>query len=165
MRRAAPHPKKSGTMMIRRRASDNVYLHKDFHGALNQALIYIEERFGAEAVREYLREFARTFYGPLTADLRERGLEALRAHFARIYGLEGAPFSVSVSPDELVLSVPACPAVARIRDMGLRVSPSFIETTRTLHAAVCEGTGYCYELLEYEPQTGRSVERFSRRRA
>jgi len=72
---------------------------------------------------------------------------------------------VSVSPDELVLSVPACPAVARIRDMGLRVSPSFIETTRTLHAAVCEGTGYCHELLEYEPQTGRSVERFSRRRA
>jgi hypothetical protein len=157
---AAPSKK-----VMRRRASDNAYLHQDFHGALNQALIYLERNFGAEAVREYLRQFARTYFSPLNAELRARGLEALRTHFSRLYALEGADCRLDGSPDELIVTVEACPAVSRIRKMGLLVSPSFVETAKTLHAAVCEGTDFEYELLAYDPVTGRSVERFSRRRA
>jgi hypothetical protein len=160
--RTKPAPPKR---VMRRRASDNLYLHRDFHGALNQALIYLEENFGAGAVKEYLREFARTYLSPLTADLRARGLEALRDHFSRLYDLEGAGIRLDGSPDELILRVEACPAVFHIRKMGLPVSQSFVETAKTVHAAICEGTDFEYELLEYDPESGRSVERFSRRRA
>jgi hypothetical protein len=149
---------------MRRRASDNVYLHQDFHGALNQALIYLEERFGEAAVREYLLQFARAFYSPLNRELKSQGLSALRAHFEKIYSLEGARIAVESSTEELTLRVARCPAVTHIRAMGLLVSRLFAETTRTVNEAICEGTGYAAELLEYEPESGRSVQRFSRRR-
>ena len=36
--------------VIRRNAADNVYLHKDFHGALSTGLAYLEQRYGAVLV-------------------------------------------------------------------------------------------------------------------
>jgi hypothetical protein len=148
---------------MRRQASDNIYRHQDFHGALNQALIYLERNYGAGAVRAYLRQFARNFYAPLKDEINRRGLEALKTHLENLYALEGAGFRISCSPEELSLSVDACPAVGHIRKMGLTVSPHFAETTRTVNAAICEGTGFRFELLEYDPKTGRRVERYSRR--
>ncbi len=149
---------------MRRRAANNVYLHKDFHGALNQALIYVEEHFGADALREYLYQFARAFYAPLTSRLREDGLAALREYFEGVCALESAECRIEESPDELILRIARCPAVAHIRKMGLTLSPYFLETTRAVNEAICEGTPYEAELLEYDPETGRSVQRFSRRR-
>jgi hypothetical protein len=150
--------------VMRRKTADNVYLHKDFHGALNQALIYVEEHFGEEAVREYLRQFARAFYSPLTGRLREAGLTALKEHFEGIYAVEGAECCVAEFHDELVITVPRCPAVSHIRKMGFPLSPLFYETTKTVNEAICEGTLFRAELLECDPETGRSVMRFSRRR-
>jgi hypothetical protein len=161
--RSAPAP--PGKKIMTRKASDNVYLHKDFHGALNQALIYLEENFGVEAVRNFLHQFARALYSPLTKELEERGLEALKAHLDRIYSLEGAEFRIECTPDELKLNVAACPAVGHIRRMGLPISRHFDETENSVNAAICEGTPYEFELLEYDPESGRSVQRFSRRRA
>ncbi len=43
--------------VMRREASDNEYLHRDFHGALSAAIEYLDRRYGEEAVRSYLREF------------------------------------------------------------------------------------------------------------
>lgn len=149
---------------MKRQASDNAYRHKDFHGALNQALIYLEQNFGAGAVREYLHQFARAFYSPLTGEIKERGLKALKTYLENLYSLEGAKFSIRCSPDELILSVDACPAVGHIRKMGLPVSRHFDETARTVNSAICEGTGYEFELLEYDPESGRRVERYSRSR-
>jgi hypothetical protein len=148
---------------MHRKASDNVYLHKDFHGALNQALIYLERNIGAGAVREYLHQFARAFYAPLTREIKDRGLAALKAHVEHLYRTEGAEFSIRCSPDELILTVDACPAVGHIRKMGLPVSPLFDETTRVVNAAICEGTPFAFELLQYDPESGRRVERYSRR--
>jgi len=150
--------------VMRRRAADNFYLHKDFHGALNQALIYVEEHFGEETVREYLRQFARAFYSPLTGRLREAGLTALKEHFVGIYAIEGTECHIAESQDELVLTVPRCPAVSHIKKMGLPISPQFYETTKTVNEAICEGTPFRAELLEYDLETGRSVMRFTRRR-
>lgn len=162
-RPTGPGGHRSGRRVMRRRAADNVYLHRDFHGALNQALVYLERNFGAGAVRDYLRQFARNFYAPLRAALAERGLEALREHLESLYRTEGAAFDLSCSADELVLRVPACPAVGRIREMGLALSPQFSETTRTVNAAICEGTPFAFELVEYDEETGRRVERYFRR--
>ena len=47
--------------IMNRTACDNAYLHKDFHGALSSALFYLEGMYGADAVREYLRQFATAF--------------------------------------------------------------------------------------------------------
>jgi hypothetical protein len=159
--------------VMSRQARDNRYLHKDFHGALSVGIDYLEAHYGEEAVRQYLRQFAKAFYGPLTEDLRKRGLVALKEHFARIYELEGGnprfrlseskTGTVPVLYDELVIELDACPAVAHMRAHNYPVARLFYETTRTLNKALCEGTPFAAQLLDYDPQTGRGVQRFSRR--
>ena len=151
-----------GKQIMRRRAADNVYLHKDFHGAMSAGIQYLEERYGADAVVEYLRQFTRAYYAPLTAAIRQRGLVALQEHLERMYEQEGGTVRIALSDDELLLEVEACPAVSHMRERGYSVARMFVETTRTVHEALLEGTAFAFELLEYEPQSGRSRQRFYR---
>ena len=149
--------------VMRRQAAGSVYFHQDFHGALSCGMEYLHEQYGEAAVREYLREFALAFYAPLRQALREKGLVALQDHFASIYRQEGGEAQFELSADELTIRVAACPAVRHMRAHGYPVARLFHETTRTINEALCEGTEFVAELVEYEPQTGRSVQRFSRR--
>lgn len=151
--------------VMRRKASDNPYLHKDFHGTLSCGIDYLEQHFGEDAVRDYLREFARTFYAPLRESLATRGLVAIKEHFEAVYRREDAEAAFELSEDELVIRVPACPAVAHMRAHGYPVARLFHETTRTVNEALCEGTPFAAELAEYDPETGRSVQRFYREQA
>lgn len=149
--------------VITRRASDNEYLHKGFHGALSCGIDYLEQTFGPGAVREYLYEFARVFYAPLTADLRRRGLIALREHFEKLYRIEGGQIRIRLRDDEMTLEVSACPAVRYMRTHGQPVARLFHETTKTVNEAICEAAGFTAELVEYDAETGRSVQRFVRK--
>jgi hypothetical protein len=148
--------------VMTRRAGDNPYLHKDFHGALSAGIEYLHVTFGEQAVRDYLRQFAQAFYRPLTEALATRGLVALKEHFERIYHEEQAAVRISLREDELVVDVPRCPAVTHMREHGYPVARLFVETTRTVNEALCEGTPFAAELVEYDEQTGRSVQRFFR---
>lgn len=150
---------------MRREASDNVYLHKDFHGALSNGIDYLEQRYGDVAVREYLRRFTISFYTPLIEDVRSRGLVALKEYFEKIYAREGSRTEIELTNDELFLRVEACPAVTHMRKHGYKVARLFVETDRTVNAALCEQTDFEAELIEYDPETGRSVQRFVRRRS
>lgn len=149
--------------VIRRTARDNVYLHKDFHGALSAGIEYLHEKFGEEAVREYLRQFTISFYAPLIASIRQRGLAALHDHFAKVYQGEGAEVRMKLTDDELFIELDACPAVTHMRQHGYPVARLFHETTRTVNEALCESTPFAAELLDYDHQTGRSVQHFYRR--
>lgn len=148
--------------VMRRRAADNPYFHKDFHGALSTGIEYLDTHFGPQAVREYLRQFARSYYGPLRQALQRRGLAALKDYFLDLYRREGGAVEAEGGEDELVLRSAACPAVAHMRSKGYRVAKLFAETTRTVNETICEGTGFASELVEYDEQTGRSVVRFRR---
>ena len=150
---------------ITRRAADNVYLHKDFHGALSVGLDYLENNYGEREVCEFLHRFATTFYAPLTEAVNRRGLIALKEHFAKLYDIEGGKVRITLSEDELSIEVDACPAVAHMRAHGYTVARLFGETTRTVNEAICESTPFAAELVEYDEQTGRGIQRFYRRRA
>ncbi|HEY3297177.1 MAG TPA: hypothetical protein VGK34_00865 [Armatimonadota bacterium] len=150
--------------VMRRSASDNVYLHKDFHGALSRGIDYLESNFGAEAVREYLRTFTLSFYAPLIEDLEKRGLVALKEHFENVYAIESGKAHFELSDDELIIQVEACPAVMHMRENGYKVADLFYETTRTVNEALCEGSPFEAELLSYDQETGQSKQRFSRRK-
>ena len=151
--------------VMRRKAADNQYLHKDFHGALSGGIDYLEKHFGEDVVREYLREFTVTYYAPLIEELKKRGLVALKEYFVKIYETEGSQIEVDCSEDELVIKVAACPAVTHMRQNNYTVARLFYETTRTVNEAMCDGTPFAAELVEYDDETGRSVQRFSRRQS
>jgi len=149
--------------VMRRQASDNEYLHKDFHGALSTGIEYLDTHYGEQAVKDYLREFAVTFYAPLIREISERGLAALSDHFWQVYEREGGDAEIRLTEDELLINVPACPAVMHMRKNGYHVARRWVETTRTVNEALCEGTPFAAELVEYDEQTGRSRQRFYRR--
>jgi len=151
--------------VIRRTAGDNVYLHKDFHGALSVGIDYLDRTYGEAAVREYLQEFAATFYAPLTEALLARGLVALKEHFEQVYDREGGTARMTLSDDELLIEVEVCPAVAHMRAAGYPVARLFRETTKTVNETICRGTPFVAELLDYDDATGRCTQRFSRRTA
>jgi len=113
--------------VMRRSAGDNEYRHRDFHGALSAGIEYLHEHYGDDAVREYLWQFARTFYAPLTEALRARGLVALEEHFRKVYDLEGGAAQFHRSEDELRIEVVACPAVTHVRKQGYPVAKLFHE--------------------------------------
>ena len=151
-----------GKEIMDRRAADNEYLHKDFHGALSAGLDYLQNLCGADSVRDYLHKFATTYYAPLRDKLRSEGLSALKEHFEKLYEIEGGEAEISFSADELLVTVKSCPAVTHMRAIGLPVAELFVETTKTVNEALCEGSEFCAELVEYDPQTGRSIQRFYR---
>lgn len=148
---------------MRRQASDNEYLHKDFHGALSNGIDYLELNYGAEAVREYLRQFTKSYYAPVIADIGKRGLIALKEHFDKIYFVEGGRIQTTLTEDELILEVEACPAVMHMREQGYTVAKLFSKTDKTVNETLCEGTPFAAEMIEYDPKTGHSVQRFYRR--
>ncbi|MGD9495076.1 MAG: hypothetical protein AB7Y46_02075 [Armatimonadota bacterium] len=149
--------------VMERRAGDNVYLHRDFHGALSTGLIYLEQRFGEAAVREFLRGFARRFYAPLRAELSERGLAAIADRLRRVYELEGGKLQIELSDDELLARVEACPAVTHMRAQGYPVSRLWRETITAVNEAIVEGSAFDFDLVDYDERSGRSVQRFYRR--
>ena len=149
---------------VTRRASDNEYLHKDFHGALSVAIEYLDTQYGPEAVRRYLRRFARSFYAPLIEQICRRGLGVLREHIEAVYRREGGRIRITAGADEMVVEVSACPAVTHMRQRGFPVARLVHETIRTVNQAICEGTRFDAELISYDEQTGASVERFFRRK-
>ena len=149
--------------IMRRKASDNVYLHKDFHGALSNGIQFIHEKYGADAVRAYLRQFAAAYYAPLKTEIKERGLPALKDYFEKMYRLEGGVIHLTCSDDELRLEVEACPAVAHMRQQGYAVAELFYETTKTVNATICENTPFAAELVQYDKADGHSIQRFYRR--
>ena len=150
-------------MVMRRKAADNKYLHRDFHAGLSIGIDYLQRRHGADAVREYLRDFARAYYKPLTKALQKRGLIAMRDHLRRIYKIEKGLVHFRLSRNSLEVEISSCPAVTHMRAHNFKVSPLFHETHRSLYSAICEGTPFAFELVRYDRRTGRSLQRFYRR--
>lgn len=148
---------------MKRSAADNEYLHKDFHGALSEGVEYLHRQYGPEAVREFLHDFTIIYYAPLRTALQQQGLPALKEFFETLYRTEGGEIEINCTEDELVLRVAACPAVTHLRQRGLCVAELFHETTKTVNEALCEGSDFTAELVDYDPQTGRSVQKFVRR--
>ena len=154
-----------GKEIMDRRAADNEYLHKDFHGAMSAGIEYLHKNYGSQAVRDYLVQFTRVYWAGLREKLQREGLWALKEHFERIYEMEGGQIEIEFSEEQMTLRVQSCPAVTHMRKEGQAVAELFEETTKTVNEALCEGSEFCAELIEYDRQSGRSVQRFSRSRS
>ena len=136
-------------------------VHKDFHGALSYGLEFLEEQCGGEGVQAFLSSLAGTVYKPLVEAMRERGLEALREHWQRIFDIEDGDADLFMEGDTLVLNVRRCPAVWHMKDRGYAIAPHFCEHTRIVNEAVCKAAGYAAR-VEYDQDAGRCVQRFRR---
>ncbi len=151
--------------VMERKASDNKYLHKEFHNIMNLGIEYLRKQFGDESVREYLKQFAAAYYAPLKAAVKEKGLTAVKKHYEEIYAKEEALESVgfSLSENDLLIRVKHCPAIEHMKKTGITISPLYYEMTKTVNETICVDTPFQFELLQYDSGTGASVERFHRK--
>jgi len=150
--------------VLDQKASDNQYLHKDFHGALCYGIDYLDRLYGPAATDEYLRQVGETYFSPLSEQLKAEGLPALERHWRNVFGLEGGRFTLCYEGDVLVLAVDECPAVAHLKKINKLYTPRFCRTTVVVNETICRRAGYECS-CEYEPGRGRCVQKFWKARA
>ena len=77
--------------VMKRKVSDNKYLHKDFHVSMNILLKYIYNNFGREEMVNYLTQYADAYYKPVNDELMSGSISALCKYFTDIYAKEEWP--------------------------------------------------------------------------
>jgi len=147
--------------VMERSASDNEYLHRDFHGALAYAISYLDRRYGEQGIREYLEQTARNAYLPLIEAVKKDGLTAIESHFRKIFDIEGGEIEIINDGNYLKLTVKKCPAICHLKKTGQLYSDKFCLTTVVVNETVCRQAGIETE-CEYNIEKGCCVQRFWR---
>ncbi|OHB54570.1 MAG: hypothetical protein A2Y12_09615 [Planctomycetes bacterium GWF2_42_9] len=141
------------------RASDNEYLHKDFHGVLCYAIKYLDDNFGHEATTEYLKQVGLAIYKDLIQNIKIQGLAAIEKHIIDVFAIEGGEFETIHVPGKLTVIVKACPAIAHLKQRGLFYTERFCEATKVVNHSICQTADYKCS-CSYEPGAGCCVQEF-----
>lgn len=149
--------------VFERKASDNKYLHRDFHISMNMLMEYICEKFGPESLTDYLKDFSREFHKRRKAELMKGRLDVLHEYFQRIYKEEEWEIKITITENELNLTQAACPGISYIREKGFGPIDQYIETYTTVYGELCEGTPYEYIMMDFCKETGACTQVFRRR--
>jgi len=147
--------------IIERKASDNKYLHKDFHIALNLLMTYLLDHFGEEALINYLKQFARAYYKPLNQKLKSGDKEILVSYFRDIYKAEEWPVNITIHANSVEITQDACPAIRHIVQNGNKPCPHYRETYNTVYNTICENTPFEYDLEYFDDETGACKQHFN----
>jgi neutral ceramidase len=146
--------------IMEKKSSDNKYLHKDFHIAMNMLLTYIHVHFGKDSMVEYLNQFSLEYYRPLNQKLKSGDKEALTAYFKDIYEKENWHVSISCTANCVEITQTACPAISHIVKNGGKPCPDYRETYNTVYKRICEDTPFEYFLDYFDDKTGACKQLF-----
>lgn len=148
---------------MQRKASDNKYLHRDFHITLNILLEYIDKQLGRGAVIQYLSQYTRAYHQPLHEELKAGNLKALSDYLIQIYQKEEWPVRINAGEDFIEIQQDACPGIAHIKASGNPVYPYYVETYRTVYETLCEDTPFQYYLHNFDSETGACAQVFTKK--
>ncbi|MCE5345310.1 MAG: neutral/alkaline non-lysosomal ceramidase N-terminal domain-containing protein [Bacteroidales bacterium] len=149
--------------VMERKASENKYLHRDFHVALNLLMTYVYDNFGKDSLINYLRQYSRAYYKPLNEKLNTGDKEALAAYFKDIYEKEEWPVSIIVHDNSVEITQDGCPAISYILKDGGKPCPFYRETYNTVYNTLCENTPFKYVLEYFNDETGACKQLFIRK--
>lgn len=152
------------TLVMDRRASDNEYFHRAFHGSLNKGISYLAKIHGEDHVRAYLTNFSNNFYRLVAEDAKKRGLVAIKEKILNTYKNEHASEVVhtELTDDCLTVNVDYCPAEAYLRSVGVNPSPLYYLSTEVVMETLAKNSGYKFAMDHYDPTTGAAKYRFFR---
>jgi neutral ceramidase len=146
-----------------KKASDNKYLHKDFHIALNLLMKYLFENFGKDALIDYLKQYSKSYHKPLIQKLKTGDQEALLNYLKDIYEKEEWPVTITSGENFIELTQDACPAISHIVSNGSTPCPYYQETYNTVYKTICEETPFDYKLDYFNDTTGACKQIFIRK--
>lgn len=150
-------------LVMERKASDNKYLHRDFHISSDNGIGYVGEKYGDNGVEEFLRKFAKSYFQMLVKKYSEQGLVAIKEYIENIYVTEEAEDAVEIYLDEKVLSVKVkyCPAVKYMKSQGHTPSKWYKMSTSVVYDQLAKDCGIKFEMGEYNKENGQTEYSFS----
>lgn len=153
-------------LYIERKATDNKYLHKDFHVTADIGISYVGENYGDDAVKEYLTQYAKSFYKLLVDEVNVKGLKVLEENFKSVYiKEEWTEFLHSeLTEDTLKIKVDKCPAVTFMKSIGHTPSKWYKETTYTTYKTLAEMCSFDFVVNYYNEEDGSTEFIFKRRK-
>ena len=149
--------------IIERKASDNKYLHRDFHISMNMLMEYICKEYGSAALIEYLVQFAQEFHSKRKECMQKGDLGCLEKYFREVYEKEEWPVQIDFKNDVIVISQESCPGISHLQKSGHKPIEQYIETYTTVYRTLCQDTPYEYVMESFNPDTGKCRQRFQRR--
>ena len=149
--------------IMERRSSDNKYLHKDFHISQNILMGYIYRSFGADALINYLEQFAIAYHKPLNQKMKQGNTGALLNYFTEIYKKEEWPVKITSGEDYVEIEQDACPGISHIMAKGGKPCPCYRETYHTIYKTLCKDTPFEYILKYFHDETGACKQLFLRK--
>lgn len=138
------------------RAEDNKYLHRDFHLLGDNALRYCADKYGRDAVIEFLTEFTKSYYAPKIDEIKAGGLYTVKQWIEKVYETEEASelISLKITDKSLTVTVEKSPVIEYMRSLNQEPSEYYIEQTRTLYAVIAKECGYRFTLEYYNADGG-----------
>lgn len=140
-------------------ASENTYLHKDFHGALCYAIKYLDEEYGPAATTRYLKQVGKTCFARLARSLKRQGLSVMEEHLKYIFSAEQGIFDIRYDGAVLVLNVKKCPAISHLIKTKQLFTTRYCESTVVVNEQICKTAGYKCS-CQYKPGEGICVQKF-----
>ena len=138
-------------LVLERRAYDNKYLHRDFHASIDNAVAYVGDNYGEDAVKEYLDSYVNIRFRP------DMTLSDLQNYFKEIYEAEEAADRLTAELDghSLKVSVSSCPGLDYLNAHG-GASKWYKMTTVYMYASLARRLGLRFTLHEYDEKTGKT---------
>ena len=146
------------------KAEEHKYLHRDFHIIGDLALKYCGDNYGDNCVRSFLTSYANHYYAPQIADIKSRGLIAIKDWLEKVYEIEEASelLHTELTEDCLTVTVDKSPAIAFMYQANQKPSKYYIEQTRTLYSAIADACDLGFA-LEYYNEDGATRFKFLKR--
>ena len=144
------------------RASDNKYLHRDFHASNDICVRYLGEKYGDNGVKEFLREYALAYYTPLVEKIKAEGLAVLQNKIESDYEYEevGEVCHTSLKNDVLTVTIDRCPGIMHIKEICREPSKWYIELTRTVNETIADMAKVGFEMISYNEENGAAKYRY-----
>lgn len=145
-----------GVSIIDMKSGDNKYLHRDFHLSGDLALKYCGDKFGRDAVIEFLDGYAKFFYAPVIEKIKAEGLSAVEGWIKGVYEVEEASdyIHTSLTDTSLTVTVDKSPVIEYMHSLNQKPSEYYVEETRTLYAVIARECGYSFSLEYYNEDGG-----------
>lgn len=138
------------------------YLHHDFHLLGDNALRYCGNKYGLEAVCEFLKGFVNKYYAPQICKFKKNGLPELKKWIEDLYKKEEATdvLHTDINDNILTIIIDKSPVIEYMMSLNQGPSNYYIEETRTLYATIADACGFDFN-LEYYRDNGSTKFSFS----
>lgn len=143
-------------LVMEKKASDNKYLHRDFHISADNGIEYVGKKYGDEGVIDFLTRYAKTYFIPLVDNYKKVGLKAIKEYIENIYKTEEASDAILINLSDKSLSVKVnyCPAVKYMKSQGHTPSKWYKMSTSVVYDVLAKECNLQFKMGYYDEQNG-----------